>query len=207
MISGIFFSPQAPKPRYRGDVLESQIFQRGTEPGRYSDQTYPHSERGKSSLDLLKTSIPKNTTQKFKYIKSSKNTFQNVHSLPGKWYDEEIFQQDCWGKNCFYASTLDFSFPSSLKGKSIIKLRTIFKKYICKWQFSWSPEDESHWLGWSPGFPLATTWVLDLCFYYYYYFIIILFHFFEFDIDICVPHTINWNNFNPTTFHLVLSDD
>lgn len=58
LISGIFFSQSTPEPRYRGDVQESQRSQTGTEPGRCSDQTYPHSEQGRSSLDSMKTLKP-----------------------------------------------------------------------------------------------------------------------------------------------------
>jgi len=51
----IFFSQLTPKTRYRGDVRASQWSQTGTEPGRCSDQTYPHSKWRRSSQGLTKT--------------------------------------------------------------------------------------------------------------------------------------------------------
>lgn len=54
-IWGISFCQQFPEPRYRGGVPEFQRSQTGTEPGRCSVQTYPHSARGRSSPELMKT--------------------------------------------------------------------------------------------------------------------------------------------------------
>lgn len=119
LISGISFSLSTPEPRCRGGVLVSQRSQTGTEPGRCSDQTYPHSEQGRSSLDLVKTFEPQ-TWFKIVLNQIQTLTFQIVLNLPGKRNNQEMLHQDCWGKNCSDSSTSDFLFHCCLKGKFIM---------------------------------------------------------------------------------------
>lgn len=60
LISEFSSSRCTPGSRCWGGELEYQRSRTGTEPGRCSDQTFPHSERGRSSPDLQKTFKPQN---------------------------------------------------------------------------------------------------------------------------------------------------
>lgn len=126
-IWGISFCQQFPETRYRGGVPEFQRSQTGTEPGRCSVQTYPHSARGRSSPELKKT---------FKRAKRAPDviwwqpniTFRTMLNLPDERNYDKIFCQDFWGKNRSESFILDLLFSWYLKGKFLVNSLVIVTK-------------------------------------------------------------------------------